>query len=307
MARLRLLAAISLVFVLQVLDAQAGVEERERCWNRQGCVTDILVHGEISWGDGRRLGELLEQNADVRVYLDSPGGSLGEALEMGRLLREHQITAVVDDGALCVSACVFVLAGASKRVLHVNGRLGIHRSRLPLKLLAHLEPGEAEAFYSKLHALAADYLEEMRMPIALFDAMQDIPAEDIRYLSIREAMEMGLVGLDPVTYDLRRAALVARYDDRAEDLLRLERARIGLRYRCVFSVMQHLAEEEGGQEHQLQGFAFSHFWDNELCPHAEIGVELEQASNRLMLEMLEDGHDIVQLRFDIRDLVDFTR
>lgn len=243
----------------------------------------------------------------MRVYLDSPGGSLGEALEMGRLLREHQITAAVDDGMVCVSACVFALAGAPERVLHVNGTLGIHRSRLPRELLAHLAPGEAEAFYSKLHALVADYLEEMRMPIALFDAMQDIPAEDIRYLSIREAMEMGLVGLDPVTYDLRRAALVARYDDRAEDLLRLERARIDLRYRCVFSVMQHLAEEEGGQEHQLQGFAFSHFWDNELCPHAEIGVELEQASNRLMLEMLEDGHDIVQLRFDIRDLVDFTR
>lgn len=145
------------------------------------------------------------------------------------------------------------------------------------------------------------------MPRPLFEAMLEMPINDLRYLSVREAMEMGLVGLDPVTYDLRRAALVARYDARAEDLLRLERSRNQLRYQCVFDEMQRIAEEERVKEHQVQGFAFFAYWDSESCPHSELRAELEQASNRLMLEMLEDGHDIVQLRFDIRDLVDFTR
>jgi hypothetical protein len=65
---------------------------------------------------------------NYRAVLDSPGGSVDAAIEIGRLLRERSADANVPRDMACVSACVLVLVGGKAR--EIEGRLGIHRPYL---------------------------------------------------------------------------------------------------------------------------------------------------------------------------------
>lgn len=76
-----------------------------------------------------------------RLCLDSPGGSLTEAIKMGDILYSEQLGTAVARDASCQSACaVLFLAGTElltgdgatgpNRILHATARLGFHAPSL---------------------------------------------------------------------------------------------------------------------------------------------------------------------------------
>ena len=86
------------------------------------------LEGEISDTIAAALSKLIEtfghqrdpnvQSNDLSgttIRLDSPGGSVSAAMEVGRLLRMNRMTAFVDPYASCLSACVLIYAGAVAR------------------------------------------------------------------------------------------------------------------------------------------------------------------------------------------------
>lgn len=98
----------------------------------------ILIAGEITPGDVDMLRTTIIQRMNQFksqligqpvVLLDSPGGNVSAALEMGRLLRRISAHTVVDGGASCSSSCIFLLAGGVERNVFLNGRIGLHRPR----------------------------------------------------------------------------------------------------------------------------------------------------------------------------------
>lgn len=97
----------------------------------------IHAMGEIADGDAQQL-ELLMSKAgrdeygNVRVYLDSVGGSVDEAMQIVRVFDRHEVTAVVPSGAACLSACASVLF-VSARIHFMeegDGVLGFHTCRV---------------------------------------------------------------------------------------------------------------------------------------------------------------------------------
>src|SRR3981081_1700266 len=48
----------------------------------------------------------------TEVKLKRPGGSVPASMAIGRLLRQHRMTAEVKPGVVCNSACVLIYAGA---------------------------------------------------------------------------------------------------------------------------------------------------------------------------------------------------
>lgn len=111
------------------------------------------LSGQIVEGDSQKVLEALpgwkaraEFPRDLAVCLDSPGGSLLEGTRIAALVEENRIGTVIDDGAVCLSACsiIFMLGAVDggelttdigenrvllefSRRLHVNGTLGFHR------------------------------------------------------------------------------------------------------------------------------------------------------------------------------------
>jgi len=72
------------------------------------------------------------------IYLNSPGGNVVASMELGKDFRKVRAVAIVSgvalqDGRLspapgqCLSACVYALMGARRRVVPATSRVGLHR------------------------------------------------------------------------------------------------------------------------------------------------------------------------------------
>lgn len=91
--------------------------------------TAILLEGNIAEGDADRI---IKQMGEIptppnRVILNSPGGSVGDALILGRHLRSTGATTAMRDGDICYSACPYVLAAGTQREIPTTASVGVHQ------------------------------------------------------------------------------------------------------------------------------------------------------------------------------------
>jgi hypothetical protein len=122
------------------------------------------------------------------ITLDSLGGDLAAAMDIGSLVRDQNITAIVDSSAKCVSACVFVLAGATHR--KIKGFVGIHRPYF--MKVENATSSEVVEGYGALLKRAREYLRNMGVSDRLLDEMLRIEPTDVRFLSRPELDAYGL-------------------------------------------------------------------------------------------------------------------
>ena len=88
-----------------------------------------LLEGTIAPGDAERIAKQIEEQprAPERLYLNSPGGSVQDALELGRRLREQGIDTALRENDVCYSACPYLLAGGAAREVPESGSVGVHQ------------------------------------------------------------------------------------------------------------------------------------------------------------------------------------
>ncbi len=172
----------------------AGVIDQRHgsCLNSQRAC--LSVYGYISKDDAEVIREFLERRPEdrgpVEVYLNSPGGDVEAAIQIGRHLRSARAAAYVFSEAQCSSSCVFLLAGATHRV--VDGSVAIHRPTA--SDTNEKSPARIELEYELLLREIEDFFRSMNVSEGFLDAMIAIPAEDPKYLTARELSEFGLAG-----------------------------------------------------------------------------------------------------------------
>jgi hypothetical protein len=89
----------------------------------------ISGRGEIIKGDLARLRTALAAvpaGHKVALLLDSPGGSVAEAEQMGHVIRDGDIAVAIPDNSLCASACFLLLAAAPRRFAAADALVGVH-------------------------------------------------------------------------------------------------------------------------------------------------------------------------------------
>lgn len=95
----------------------------------------MTVEGAIGPGDSVRFRDALARaeatgDAPVAISLHSPGGSLQDALAIGRAIRAAGLSTLVPAGAICFSACPTVLFGGVERRVSRKAWIGMHQSYL---------------------------------------------------------------------------------------------------------------------------------------------------------------------------------
>jgi hypothetical protein len=86
----------------------------------------LSISGKIEREDGRKFTQLaLAGNASV-VFLESGGGSIEAAIEIGRAIRLKGMTTVVAQADRCVSACGLIWLAGERRLLTPGARVGFH-------------------------------------------------------------------------------------------------------------------------------------------------------------------------------------
>ena len=157
-----------------------------------GGVLDAV--GTIDRGAANRFRTEIDARGEyVRtVRLDSPGGSLDDALAISSLIHEKDLSTEVADGALCASSCPIVLAGGTRRKVGDKAAVGVHQF---YAMSSGAPRGAAEAM-SDAQATTARitrHLSEMKVDPALWLHALETPPQSLYYFSAEELRTYGLV------------------------------------------------------------------------------------------------------------------
>ncbi len=178
-----------------------------------GCF--LTLKGEIKKGDASTIGLRLTQaqevfssstpltfslgyNNDVRIKkricLDSPGGSLSEAIKIAKLIYTNWGTAV-GKGNICESACsVIFMAGSvspeddrgpiAQRILHPMGKLGFHAPSLQISEGEYSAESVSNAYNIALKGIGQiyDIAGFIKFPSSLIGEMIATPPGNMMYI-----------------------------------------------------------------------------------------------------------------------------
>ena len=150
----------------------------------------LTVTGTIMPGSAAGFAEQVAAFAEYikTVALDSPGGSVADALEMGRLIREKGFATSVAAGALCASSCPLVFAGGSERVASPTAAIAVHQiyaatpadSTLASRLAA---AGSAMSDAQSMTAEISRYLLDMGVDGEVWLRALETPPDRLSYFS----------------------------------------------------------------------------------------------------------------------------
>jgi hypothetical protein len=123
------------------------------------------------------------------VVLHSPGGSVQDALRMGRLIREKKFATEVESGKYCASSCPLVFAGGVERRAGDKAAIGVHQ------IFAVTEAGMAAPSGDQAQRVSAQcqrYLGEMGVDPQVWMHAMETPKEELFYFKPDELLSLKL-------------------------------------------------------------------------------------------------------------------
>ena len=159
----------------------------------------LTVTGTILPGSGEAFAAAVESYAEYikTVTLDSPGGSVNDALEMGRLIRERGFSTSVAAGSLCASSCPLVFAGGKERLAAPASAIAVHQiyaatpsdTTLASRLAA---AGNAMSEAQSMTAQISRYLIDMGVDPEVWLRALETPPDRLSYFSPDELTRLKL-------------------------------------------------------------------------------------------------------------------
>ncbi len=185
-------------------------------------VAVVQITGSIERGDAQRVQAHLASlgtGRQIVVKLDSTGGSIDEALRIGRHLHANRIrTEVAGKGRSCLSACALTFlagrdaSGAPWRVKGTEAEIGLHafKRHVPDKEFTVADMQEAVATTQHMLLAIADYLTAIEADIEFMSMMLEKPNSEMNYLGNDKALTLGVHVLQERSGQLVKARAVGR-------------------------------------------------------------------------------------------------
>jgi hypothetical protein len=168
-------------------------------------VVGFLYKGPVAAGDLLNLQSqisALPPDSAVAVVLESPGGSLGEGIALGRFFYRAKIITVVGRGTGCHSACSIAFLGGRNaktgkpmRIKSSTGMLGFHQFSLkfdPNKKYAKKDRDDMVLAVQDITFALVDYFKAIDEDLTFLPFMLRAPTEQIRLLSNEDAIASGI-------------------------------------------------------------------------------------------------------------------
>jgi len=172
--------------------------------DRDSRVGSVEIHGLIDRAVTSQAIELIRSIRpdvdELTVLLNSGGGDVFAAMELGDEIKKQWAFTAVDDDGQCVGACVLVLAAGVRRT-PVPEKVGLQR--LNLEQRESISRDRAKQKDAGSAKGVQVYLSRMGMPKGLFQEMQS--SKGVLLLDARRLKTLGLDGTDPAYEQWLRA------------------------------------------------------------------------------------------------------
>jgi hypothetical protein len=197
-----------------------------------GCNRWIAVEGQIDANAASRFHRFLQRIKDrnLPIYFSSPGGNVDQAIAMGGMLRERGAVARVGRtvvrecgfeaqdsapclkvkqsglemhadlwtrGAICVSACPYLILGAATREIAADAVVGVHSARVVVAFTGgtptkEMRAAATERGRERIDRSLSSYLKRMGGETALLDLARTVRFEDMHVLTREEIARFGI-------------------------------------------------------------------------------------------------------------------
>ena len=126
------------------------------------------------------------------VVLNSPGGSVGDALAMGRLIREKKFATEVEAGKYCASSCPLVFAGGAERRAGDKAAIGVHQVTA-ISSAANAAPRDDMSMAQNISARCQRYLGDMGINLQVWVHAMETPHDKLFVFKPDELKSLNLV------------------------------------------------------------------------------------------------------------------
>lgn len=173
-----------------------------------GQQTFLLVSGEFGINEPlNAFSNAVASSGAVAIVFDSPGGSVGTAMQIGRMIRAAGLDTVQLRQLECASACSLAFMGGVHRAAD-PGSIGVHRSSFAPD--SGMSADEAVASVQAVTALVMSYMSDMGVDPRLMQMALSYDRSDMRYLSASEMADLKLTTVAATRTPLDTSQLPAR-------------------------------------------------------------------------------------------------
>jgi hypothetical protein len=154
----------------------------------------LMATGTVTPGSAQTFAAEIERRGDYvkTVVLNSPGGSVTDALAMGRLIRERKFATEIEAGKYCASSCPLVFAGGIERRVGDRATLGVHQVAA-IKSAANVAPRDEMSIAQTVSARCERYLREMGVDIQVWVHAMETPHDRLFVFKPDDLRSLALV------------------------------------------------------------------------------------------------------------------
>ena len=154
----------------------------------------LMATGTITPGISQSFAAEVGKRGDYvkTVVLNSPGGSVNDALAMGRLIREKKFATEVESGKYCVSSCPLVFAGGVERRAGDRATIGVHQVAA-ISSAANGPPRDEMSVAQNISARCQRYLGDMGVSLQVWVHAMETPHDRLFVFKPDELKSLNMV------------------------------------------------------------------------------------------------------------------
>jgi hypothetical protein len=154
----------------------------------------LIATGTITPGISQGFAAEIERRGEYikTVVLNSPGGSVTDALAMGRLIREKRFATEVEAGKYCMSSCPLVFAGGVDRRATDKAMIGVHQVAA-MRSAANGPPRDEMSIAQNISARCQRYLGEMGINLQVWVHAMETPHDRLFVFKPDDLKSLNLV------------------------------------------------------------------------------------------------------------------
>ena len=161
----------------------------------------LMATGTITPGISEAFAAEVGKRGDYikTVVLNSPGGSVTDALAIGRLIREKKFATEVEAGKYCASSCPLVFAGGVERRAGDKAAIGVHQVAA-IPPAGGAAPRDEMDAAQRISARCQRYLGDMGLNLQVWVHAMETPHDKLFIFKPDELKSLNIVttGTTPV-------------------------------------------------------------------------------------------------------------
>jgi hypothetical protein len=158
----------------------------------------LMATGTITPGVSEAFAAEVGKRGDYikTVVLNSPGGSVTDALAMGRLIRERKFATEVEAGKYCASSCPLVFAGGVERRAGDKAAIGVHQ--VAAISSASTAPRDEMDVAQRISARCQRYLGDMGISLQVWVRAMETPHDKLFVFKPDELKSLNIVTTEAI-------------------------------------------------------------------------------------------------------------